>query len=236
MKIRGNTVGTTLKPERAVVAATNLTPEQQKKARKNIGAIGNGEHINMGGKSITYANQILFANSTEDGNHVKMSKTVTSDGDVAFFVTQPLNSAPVLFRGVAAGKNDTDAVNKKQLDEAVAKNGGGAAMIVTVTDGVPNKTNEEIVAHIKSGGVAYLDVDSCRIPIYVVGGQSPMASFLDETNSFWVYEIFDDDVAETEHRLVEREQIEEINEQLGDIDTALDSIIAIQNSLIGGDA
>lgn len=37
MKIRGNTVGTTLKPERAIVKCQNLTEEQKAKARENIG-------------------------------------------------------------------------------------------------------------------------------------------------------------------------------------------------------
>lgn len=39
MKIRGNTVGTTLKPEKAVVKCQNLTPEEQAQARKNINAM-----------------------------------------------------------------------------------------------------------------------------------------------------------------------------------------------------
>ena len=38
MKIRGNTVGTTLRPEKNLVKATDLTPEEQAQARANIGA------------------------------------------------------------------------------------------------------------------------------------------------------------------------------------------------------
>lgn len=38
MKIRGNTVGTTVKPERVLVKATDLTEEQKAQARENIGA------------------------------------------------------------------------------------------------------------------------------------------------------------------------------------------------------
>lgn len=39
MKIRGVTVGTPIKPEKIVVKATDLTPEQKAQARENIGAV-----------------------------------------------------------------------------------------------------------------------------------------------------------------------------------------------------
>ena len=38
MKIRGNTIGTPLKPEKNLVKATDLTPAEQAQARRNIGA------------------------------------------------------------------------------------------------------------------------------------------------------------------------------------------------------
>ena len=37
MKIRGNTVGTTLRPEKAIVKSKNLTEEEKAQARKNLG-------------------------------------------------------------------------------------------------------------------------------------------------------------------------------------------------------
>ena len=51
----------------------------------------------------------------------------------------------------------------------------------------------------------------------------------------------EDRISETDQRLtseilIERERIDFLNENLGDIETALDNIIAIQNSLIGGDS
>lgn len=39
MKIRGNVVGTTLKPEKSIVKATDLTEEQKAQVRANIGAV-----------------------------------------------------------------------------------------------------------------------------------------------------------------------------------------------------
>ena len=38
MKIRGNTIGTNMKPEKNLVKATDLSPEEQAQARDNIGA------------------------------------------------------------------------------------------------------------------------------------------------------------------------------------------------------
>lgn len=40
MKIRGNTVGTPMKPEKAIVKATNLTEEEKAQARENLGITG----------------------------------------------------------------------------------------------------------------------------------------------------------------------------------------------------
>lgn len=50
MKIRGNTVGTTLRPEQNLVKATDLTPEEKALARANIGAAAEGS----GGGSEAY--------------------------------------------------------------------------------------------------------------------------------------------------------------------------------------
>ena len=47
MKIRGNTIGTPIKPEKNILKATDLTEEEKKQARGNIGAtavyVGSGE-------------------------------------------------------------------------------------------------------------------------------------------------------------------------------------------------
>lgn len=39
-KIRGNVIGTPIKPEKNILKATNLTDEQKAQARENIGAVG----------------------------------------------------------------------------------------------------------------------------------------------------------------------------------------------------
>ena len=153
MKIRGNTVGTTLKPERAVVAAKNLTPEQQKQARDNIGA---------------------------------------------------------------------------------------SALIVTETNGELSHTLEQICNHIKNGGIAYLLADYRYMPIIADDNDVIYANFIFDDGFAYYYEAFTvGNVAKlvrAEHEYAHQSQFISIKQQMGDIDTALDGIIAIQNSLIGGDA
>ena len=150
MKIRGNTVGTTLKPERAVVAATNLTPEQQKQARDNIGA---------------------------------------------------------------------------------------SALIVTVTDGVASHTAPQICEHIQNGGVAYISQNGWYMPICFAYPNYAQAYDVADDWLIGHYDIGEDgEVVEQTIDFARSDRVTDIENQLGDIDTALDSIIAIQNSLIGGDA
>ena len=48
MKIRGNTIGTTLKPEKNLVKATDLTEEEKAQARANIGALSGTAFIEDG--------------------------------------------------------------------------------------------------------------------------------------------------------------------------------------------
>lgn len=161
MKIRGNVVGTPLKPERAVVAATNLTPAQQKQARENIGVCD---------------------------------------------------------------------------------------LIVTVTNGVVSHTNSQIYEHVQNGGVAYLQYDFL-MPLSVTETSATCAYVYDD-GIIDYFEIYDGSFNKAEFYFATSEQYYDLkqkveglsnisqdhDEQLGDIDTALDSIIAIQNSLIGGDA
>ena len=42
MKIRGNTIGTPIKPEKNILKATDLTEEEKAQARENIGAAAVG--------------------------------------------------------------------------------------------------------------------------------------------------------------------------------------------------
>ena len=63
MKIRGNTVGTTIKPEKAVVKCKNLTEKEKTQARENVGAISADECANIVDAklaSITNAEEVAY--------------------------------------------------------------------------------------------------------------------------------------------------------------------------------
>ena len=114
--------------------------------------------------------------------------------------------------------------------------GGASALIVTVTDGDVDKTSDEILAHIQNGGVAYLHADGYYMPLSAGEYGSAFSGYADEEGFWHIFEVCDDQLYSTIQEYAWQSQIRSINEKMGDIDTALDNIIAIQNSLIGGDA
>lgn len=216
--------------------AQTLTDDQKKQARKNIGAIGNGENISLNGKSIAGANMVSFLQGADDSKPVRMSKGVRN-GEAYLYLLDINESAPIILGGIRAGEQDTDAVNVAQLNEAIAGvsggggSGGASALIVTVDGDLSNYTVQYIDEHLYNGGVAYLyDAgNGCHLPLSIVN-ESAFASYLDDEGLWHIYEIYNENsVTKSVYSYVAQEQ-------LGDIDTALDRIIEIQNSLIGGGA
>ena len=58
MKIRGNTIGTPIKPEKNILKATDLTEAEKAQARENIGAAAVGEG---GGVTDDHINSLIDA-------------------------------------------------------------------------------------------------------------------------------------------------------------------------------
>ena len=80
-KIRGNTVGTTIAPEKVLVKSENLTPEEKAQARANIGAAKEGE---SGGSSllvVTLSDSRKVASNTSEQiyDHVQNGGVVVLD-------------------------------------------------------------------------------------------------------------------------------------------------------------
>lgn len=67
MKIRGNTVGTNIKPEKILVKATDLTEEEKAQARENIGVKNSSVYhlINESGKTVDNPVAMLGSYMTE---------------------------------------------------------------------------------------------------------------------------------------------------------------------------
>lgn len=238
-KIRGNTVGTTM--PRPDWNQTDPTKADYIKNKPNLtggsggGAVGDSD-INMNGHNIDNIGILEIASRvsgvydiTIHHSGVDRSKPILSFSDGA------INN--VILHGIAPGEQDTDAVNKAQLDAAIAEvsggggSGGASALIVTVDGDLSNYTVQYIDEHLYNGGVAYLyDAENgCHLPLSIVN-ESAFASYLDDEGLWHIYEIYNENsVTKSVYSYV-------VQEQLGDIETALDRIIDIQNELIGGGA
>ena len=139
MKIQGNTVGTNLKPETAIGKIKNLTDEQATQFREKIGAVskkqmeeaiaasgggGGGGSSTGDTHSIKKLELICPENdlgpTSIDLTGVAMVSVENGETSAPALLLNSNNSDVVVIRGVHPGENDTDAVNKKQMDDAIA--------------------------------------------------------------------------------------------------------------------
>ena len=86
MKIRGNTVGTPIKPEKNLVKATDLTEEEKAQARENIGAadvetIGDVESALDGITEMQ--NELIESGGSSGGSSIELDATLTQEGQAA---------------------------------------------------------------------------------------------------------------------------------------------------------
>lgn len=59
-KIRGNVIGTPISPEKSLIKATHLTPDEQAQIRRNIGAAAVGE----GGSGSVNENYVIITDQS----------------------------------------------------------------------------------------------------------------------------------------------------------------------------
>lgn len=230
--------------------AQALIDGQKTQARKNIGAIGNGENINLNGKSISGAYQVTFIQNADDGKPVRMSKGVR-DGEPILYMQDVASTAPVFVQGIKAGVQDTDAVNVAQLNDAIASVGGGsggvATMIVrTQNDDYADETAEVINQHISRGGLAYFFDGDYYYPLAADIANSVSIGLVRTYDEKFLYVEIDVDGTVTyvesdysdlaDNLSGVAKDVLDLMQQMGDIETALDRIIDIQNELIGGGA
>ena len=139
----------------------------------------------------------------------------------------------------------------EDIENRIGSGGGTAeganALIVTVTDNVASHTPAEMLQHINNGG-------SITARVAEDGGNGttayrsicPITINMEEAHFF---ETWDEDViykwdvqqnrSVTGHEMDNAffsPTVHKLQEDVGNIETALDSILAIQNELIGGDA
>ena len=84
-----------------------------------------------------------------------------------------------------------------------------------------------------NGDTVYLEYNEIYLPIYFCNEDGACFSLMDDKKHI----IFGIDIDATTGMLgYEAVSVEDMKQTIGDIETALDSIIAIQESLIGGTA
>ena len=133
---------------------------------------------------------------------------------------------PVVLRGIAPGKNIGDAVNKAQLDAAV--------------DDMIEELGNTTIPYLKVVGAKANDVELKQLLIAESGGKGINVEHAGQNTLYFNETAENADVilrgiapAELDNDAVTKGQL---NNAVGDIESALDRIIEIQNSLIGGEA
>ena len=145
---------------------------------------------------------------------------------------------------------DTNAYLEKRFNEIGTCVGSGNVpsnnrLVVTITwdaDGnrISSHSSADIFNHIQSGGsaIAYFEDD--------ISGEYRSFNWVDESqavifnhdfmaSSLTTLTIFGSDVVANQSKHASAQSVENLKANVGDIETALDAIISIQNELIGGD-
>ena len=110
--------------------------------------------------------------------------------------------------------------------------GGAAALVVTVDGNAASHTAAEIYAHLQDGGVAVLRHTDAYFCIEACVQNLAICSILYDDYTATVYSIYGDGSVETVELMLTNQSW--VEGQLGNISTALDNIIVIQEHLIGG--
>ena len=141
-------------------------------------------------------------------------------------------------RNLANGNSDSDAVTVGQLKTTIQSN----LWIVTLSDSgrVASKSSGQIYEHVQKGGMVLLDTRG------VDAEKGVMYNLCRSTPDLAEFALFGDDyIVETysinDRAIVEVKDLQVVSKgsfdkTVGDIETALDNIIAIQESLLGGGA
>ena len=210
-----------------------------KKILEMIAQGGTGD-INMGGRSILGVSGLFVENAEGTMGAGFFPAEHEDDGGTSVVELYGVSSdQPVRLRRLAPGVQGDDAVNMDQLKEAT-KNAGSSLLIVRLPEdesvGFASHHAGEIYSHIQNGGavIAYDPVGDRYLSLFSCDFSMMEAVFVANnagTEEMDVYTVFDDGtVSHYSRALVDQGQL---NDTVGDIEKALDAIIAIQEELIG---
>lgn len=128
---------------------------------------------------------------------------------------------------------EQQAQARQNIGAAAGEGSGGSVVIVTAdfNNGEASMTSEQIYSHVMNGDTVYLEYNEIYLPIYFCNEDGTCFSLMDDKKHI----IFGIDSDATARILgYEAVSVEDMEQTIGDIENALDSIIAIQESLIGG--
>lgn len=271
MKIRGNTIGTPIKPDKTLVKAQNLTEAEKRQARENIGAWGGDND---------YLRKLVIAGQDQDSETIIYSGGSTGNRNAVLrFDGAQYANAPVL-RGIAGGIDNNDAATVGQLKDEINYSQNLANDTYVSFAGEQNLTEEqELQARRNIGAASFQtvskieqDMENELLPLadsaLTVGVQewsekqkAQARHNIGAISEPQLDEVIDyiadncvqytqagdgltesqkanarqniDAVSYSELMAVEN-NIDDLDSKVGDIEAALDAIIALQNNIING--
>ena len=244
-KIRGNTVGTTIKPEKALVKATNLNEEEKAQARDNIGAAEQDQYgLNV---YSSYTGAKVCVEPREETNETGY---VTN---LLLHFLGAYGDEPVKLRGLAPGTEERDAVTLGQVMEMLPNApirvvSAPMSYLSEMESGIYYfEQNTRYRLHPDDPSTAGNVADGSFMIVGNRGAIIEAIEFYFASGSFpSIFAMVVDltDISPTwQRRRIKLDElygvfgkIEGIETAVGNIETALDSIIAIQENLIGGAA
>lgn len=219
-----------------------MTPEQRAQARQNIGAISEVDATFKGSDGNSFV-------GVEAGNESDETGYVTN-GTFSFFAS---GDTRVKLRRIADGTLDTDAATVGQLKDLEIETKTIVVMVDNETS-TSSHTSIDIINAIKSGRsvfvedeyrqvyeiLSYVSSDTqssvvCQAILNYKEGAMRRTLVISSTGdcafNFEELNVKTDNSLSQSNRPADAAAV---GEKLGDIETAIDSIIAIQESLIGG--
>lgn len=185
-------------------------------------------------------------------NFLLKFKCVDDSGEVVY----RWNTAIFTGISVSSGMDNSEAIVEEYSDvlaqweariAALEANAGGDAVLLIVTlsedESTASHSASEIYTHVQNGGSVVLKYYTQLLALTAVDyyeedqwGQAFFNHINAEENYTFGYTIYEDRMAEYfETYFARGDTVAELENALGDVSSALDSIIAIQNELIGGE-
>ena len=132
---------------------------------------------------------------------------------------------------------DSNLTRLDDLEETVAAMGAGALIVTADEDNQTSHSADDIYHHVRNGGAATLSYKGRYYNLLSVSDKDyAWFAYIDDGGSAHIVGILGNEVEPYEQTYATATYVDRaIETVVGDMETALDHIIVMQNSLIGGD-